>query len=239
MILECSQCGSRYEVPDSAVGPDGRTVRCANCKHSWFQAPPLERAAPAPPPPPAPAAEPEPAPVPTPAAMSAPLPRSLAADPEPELPSYDPFDEPAAPKRSGLRWTIAALIALVSVLLGGAALLYWKAPQLLTQLGLPIGEANTPLVFSDKNVALQARADGSKLFIVSGKVLNPTGSSQHVPDIRIRLIDAQGSEVYSWRITPATRTLDPQSSFDFNGAKVDVPSGAKTVQLSFASELGA
>jgi hypothetical protein len=165
--------------------------------------------------------------------------RSLAREADPAA-DYDPFDEPAPPrKRSGIRWTIAALIALVSVLLGGAALLYWKAPQVLTQLGLPIGGASTPLVFSDKNVALQARPDGSKLFIVSGKVLNPTGSSQHVPDIRIRLIDAQGSEVYSWRITPAVRTLDPQASFDFNGAKVDVPNGAKTVQLSFASELGA
>ncbi|WP_084583536.1 zinc-ribbon domain-containing protein [Sphingomonas azotifigens] len=236
MILECSQCGSRYEVPDTAIGPDGRTVRCANCKHSWFQAPPpLELATPAPPPPP-PVAEP-PAPLAAAPEMPPPLPRTIAA--EPEAPDYDPFDEPAPPRRSGMRWTLAALVALVSVLLGGAALLYWKAPQLLTQLGLPIGGANTSLVFSDKNVALQARADGSKLFIVSGKVLNPTGSAQHVPDIRIRLIDAQGVEVYSWRITPATRTLDPQASFEFNGAKVDVPGGAKTVQLSFASELDA
>ncbi len=229
MILECSQCGSRYEVPDAAIGPDGRTVRCANCKHSWFQSPPpLDLTEPAPAPVAA-AAEPEPAPAP-------PMPRSLAREPDP-VPAYDPFDEPAPRKRGGLRWTIAALVALVSVLLGGAALLYWKAPQLLTQLGLPIGGAGTALVFSDKNVALQARPDGSKLFIVSGKVLNPTAASQHVPDIRIRLVDAQGGEVYSWRITPAVRTLDPQASVDFNGAKVDVPSGAKNVQLSFVSEL--
>ncbi len=231
MILECSQCGSRYEVPDSAIGPDGRTVRCANCKHSWFQsAAPLELTAPAPVPVPT-VAEPQAADEP-----AAPAPRTLARTPDP-APDYDPFDEPAPRRRSGLRWTIAALVALVSVVLGGAALLYWKAPQVLVQLGLPIGGASTPLVFSDKNVALQARPDGSKLFIVSGKVLNPTGSAQHVPDIRIRLIDAQGGEVYSWRITPATRTLDSQASFDFNGAKVDVPNGAKTVQLSFASEL--
>ncbi|WP_313536792.1 zinc-ribbon domain-containing protein [Sphingomonas sp.] len=228
MILECSQCGSRYEVPDAAIGPDGRTVRCANCKHSWFQSgAPLELTAPAPGPVATPAPPPEPAPL---------SPRSLAAaEPAPE-PGYDPFDDPAPKPRSGIRWTIAALVALVSVLLGGAALLYWKAPQVLTQLGLPIGGAGTALVFSEKNVALQARADGSKLFIVSGKVLNDSGATQHVPDIRIQLLDGERREVYSWRITPPIRTLEPKAGFDFNGAKVDVPNGAKSVKLSFVSE---
>ncbi len=106
MIIACPACNTRYVVPDSAIGIDGRTVRCAKCKHSWFQDGP-ELAAPPPPvpepepvveapPPPEPVAEaPQPAPEPLAAAPVTPM---AWADPpaaEPVSPPPPAFDEPA------------------------------------------------------------------------------------------------------------------------------------------------
>ncbi len=48
MILTCPACQTSYTVKDGAVPAQGRTVRCAACKHSWHQ--PGEEVAVTPPP---------------------------------------------------------------------------------------------------------------------------------------------------------------------------------------------
>ncbi|MBW4330113.1 zinc-ribbon domain-containing protein [Stakelama sp. CBK3Z-3] len=248
MILECAECHTRYQVPDNAIGPEGRTVRCASCKHSWFQPPPLvtDRVAV----PEKRVAAPASAPAPVPAAPASPAPVHRFVDDAvaPRGPGssvgYDPFaQEPLlrARRNPARRWTAAALLAGIVMLLATGALFYFDAPGIAAQLGLSTGDAQTPLRFSGTKIDRGMLSSGNELFAVSGRIENPSAQRQRVPDIRAELRDDQGDQgrlVYSWTITPPQRTLGPGQNLSFNSAKLDVPAASKTLELSFVGENG-
>lgn len=269
MILECPECRTRYLVPDSSIGTEGRTVRCANCRHSWHQEPDaraVEALAATPPAEPAPAeaeASSTPAPPPAAAAPAAPVARpapgpgpATAATPTLPLPPVTPpaAATPTAPGTDldplgnrpstrprinpARRWTIAAVAAALLMLVAVAAILWTSAPGLATQLGFSFGPEESPLRLIDNPIERREINNGSELFAVSGKVLNPSNERQRVPDIRADLRDAQGRIVYSWTIIPQQRSLSPKSAIDFNSAKLDVPATSKRLELSFVGEDG-
>ncbi len=117
MIIACPACKTRYVVPETAIGDTGRTVRCAKCKHSWFQEPvfdlpprdeqpsaedaPVEQAAPSPAPPPPSSAPPPPEPEPEAKPEETPVERATGedtgeAESGPSINHWRTADRPAA-----------------------------------------------------------------------------------------------------------------------------------------------
>lgn len=46
MLIGCPSCATHFSVPDKALLPKGRTLKCAKCGHKWFQSPPEPEAEP-------------------------------------------------------------------------------------------------------------------------------------------------------------------------------------------------
>lgn len=128
-------------------------------------------------------------------------------------------------------WTILAALAAV-LMLGAVAALTW--------LDIPAAqsaEAATPLVLEVTRTPERRQLEsGNELLAVSGRIVNPTEQVQQVPQIRAELRDAQGRVVYGWAISPPVSELQPQGVATFNSAEVDVPRGARRLNLSFGAD---
>ena len=220
MILTCPACDTRYVVPDSAIGPTGRQVRCAACKHSWFQEPTPRRGAPV-----AEAAVPA-------GAARAPMP---APAPPPDYigaPLREPFPGEPAPRRRRKRarmWTLFAITAALLML--GAVAAITLVPEAGALFGRTTETAGALKIEGDADRHLLA--SGNELLQVNGRITNLTEDVQPIPQIRAELRDAEGRVVYSWAISPPVPSLQPGQSATFNSAEVDVPRGAKALNLSF------
>jgi hypothetical protein len=149
-----------------------------------------------------------------------------------------PFQRRRNPARM---WTLAAVAAAIVLLAGVGAVQYFGTPTWFAQagarLGLQVGAVDVPLLLQvPRKPDRRTLPSGNELFAVTGRVVNPTSEQQRVPDILAELRDAQGRVVYGWTITPPKRTIGPKAGIEFDSAEIDVPKGAKALNLSFSGE---
>lgn len=226
MILSCPSCGNRYVVPDSAIGPTGRQVRCAGCRNSWFQEP--AAAAPEPQAAPKSLTAEQPAPAPRPAPVDAPPPEP---EPEPVHEEESSFLRP--PRRNPAKmWTIIAIVA--AALMTGAAfgIQYFGLPAWSAGIGIPVRSGDA-LAIVDESARPRRLESGNDMLEVSGAIVNRTDQVQRVPQIRAELKDGDNRTIYSWSIAPPVSEIQPGGRVAFDSAEIGVPQGGRTLTLNF------
>lgn len=261
MIIACPSCATRYVVPDSAIGVEGRTVRCAKCRQSWFQAGPEHMVAPPPPPaPPPPAAEPqvaeqaqsgEPADTvaeaeseeaaPPPPPVQPPRPAAVYSDEDTarsfaSSASSFAHEPPFRRRRNPLRlYTYAASLFAIVTLGATAAVAVYGLPDWAPLAKRTFAEAQPDLVleFPPNRQDRRTLPNGTEFFGASGKVTNVGREKHSVPLILIVLRDEKNRIVYSWEVVPPKRQLAPGESVSINEAVTDVPRTARVAEIGW------
>jgi len=236
MNLTCPACGTRYRVEQQDLGgPSGRTVRCANCGHTWHQAPPDGKPS-------------EEKPQIGPAAEASAPPRGeprLGNPPEPLWgPSFEgPLRQRAMPapgtgrRAPTLSWVVPIVLVLLlglAVLLGivarGRVAAIWpSAARLYAWIGHPV-EASAPGLVIGK-VAPTRTADG---LTIAGEIVNLGSTPREVPRLRLALQDSGGKEIQFEIVDPPKALLQPGEAAHFETpfpAPVDAATG---VVVTFA-----
>ena len=224
MILTCPACSTVYDVPDAAIGANGRHVRCVRCKASWLQASAATITATS-----ADAAE-----------LGLPIPP--VASPLPPLPFYDHRGAEPASKRFGAftrsafsfrrnpgrarTWVAGAAAAAMLGTVGALAVL--GPPQLVS----PAGAATSPIQIRMQKQDQRPMPGGNLMIDVSGQLINPTSDTLAVPPIRAEILDADRTLRASWIIAPPVATLAPGGRVSFYSAGIDMPPGDNRLRLT-------
>jgi predicted Zn finger-like uncharacterized protein len=233
MILVCPSCDTRYFADDSAIGKDGRRVRCVSCGHSWF-AKVQEEGVPAA------------APVEdtgltreqverlrqTAAANSA-----ARAGPHAEFRAREHARRKRERSRAAtIAWSAGFVVFAVAL---GASILFrnevanmWPRTAVLYRMvGLDVNRFGLVL----ENVGAKRSFDGTTpVLTVTGSAVNQGDERRAAPELRVVLRDETGKEVQSWTDSLKVASLGPGERVEFSSRFIAPPVETYRLSVTFA-----
>ncbi len=245
MILTCPECSTRYLTKENAIGPNGRTVRCAKCDTTWFIASEADALA----------LQDNQAPVedivPAAAGIAAAAPPDIpfaqqeasdsAKHPGAHVVMRDKVDKKRRRRRLtsvGLIWAIPLTLLFVAAILGyvfrqdivngvpQTATLYKSLGVDVTLSGLNIEDP----------VTRSALVDGKPVLVVNGAVRNITAQEQHVPMVELSLHSKDGQPLVTWLVDVDKERLGKDERVTFVSEYPNPPVDAVKLRYKFADE---
>jgi predicted Zn finger-like uncharacterized protein len=258
MLLTCPSCETSFRVKPDALGPAGRTVRCARCHTNWFAVPEgvvyepamakastIEAASTGLPVIPSndpiswrePLAENEPAPPLAPDGLH-PM-STLRADAteteiKPTRRALPPRPAPRKSSRKGLGVAaLAAAAALVVLAIAARATVVRAIPDLAglyAAIGLPVNLRG--LEFRDVRTTSETQ-DGIAVLVIEGEVANIAKHAVEVPRVRLAVLGTGGQELYSWTALLPRSTLSEDEKVSFRSRLASPPPEGREVLVRF------
>jgi predicted Zn finger-like uncharacterized protein len=254
MRLTCPSCAASYEIKAEALGPTGRSVRCASCGHKWFATPeapapvdaePVETVA-------EPVAEPPAAPyVAAEAAPAGPSAEAIVAAVKAASAKPDSIEAAAGRRQrprkasrgraigalltpAGMGW---AVVVSVVLLLGGAFVgrTYVVAALpgtagLFALIGYPVNLVGLEI----EDVATRVEFEGTQaVLVVEGLVRNASTSALPLPRLRFAVRDQTGTELASWPDALARPTIAPGERLPFRSRLTSAPRNGNDIEVRF------
>lgn len=247
MILTCPECSTRYLTKENAIGPNGRTVRCAKCDTTWFVASeadelalqdnqrPVEDIVPV-------AAGIAAASAPDTAFSQNAAPTSgPAAQPGAHVVMRDKVDQERRRRRLtsvGLIWAVPLTLLFIAAILGyvfrqnivnGIP----KTATLYESLGIDVKLSGLNI---EDPITRSALVDGKPMLVVNGAVRNITAQAQDVPMVELSLHSKDGEPLVTWLVDVKKSSLGKNERVTFISEYPNPPIDAVKLRYRFADE---
>jgi predicted Zn finger-like uncharacterized protein len=255
MRIECPSCAAGFEVSPAALEPNGRTVRCAACKTTWFASAPSlvladgteEISAPAPEPfvsaddradheaLAAVGKKPEPAEVVTVEDAPSVSPAEEEAPPMPKRKTVAQYVPSARKRERRIPFgAIAAVLAMVLVFgVASRQSIVRAAPELATlyaAIGFPVNLRG--LEFQNIRTRQEIQ-DGITVLAIEGEVENVANRAVELPRVRLAVLGDNGVEIYSWTALLPRSILYPHERVQFKSRLASPPAQGKEIMVRF------
>lgn len=260
MQLTCPSCQTAFYVSESALGAEGRNVRCAVCRNVWFATPadaipeielaeagrgPAGSTKPDDPQLPSLIRQPDPIEWSDSPAMgemaSPPLAPIVSPEPRPAVsrstsPRKAPASKtPAVRSQSRLVTMTAILAAILAVGIGSRTSIVRAVPDLAgfyATIGLPVNLRG--LEFQAVTTTGEVQ-DGIAVLVIEGEVVNITRHPVELPRLRLAILDHQQRELYSWTSLLPRSILADGERIAFRSRLASPPVEGREVLVRFLS----
>ncbi len=187
MILQCPACNARFLVPDTAIGMNGRTVRCGKCAHTWLATLPADTKLPD---------------------LDTML-GEIHAGPRPVPPGSNVPKVREEEVHGSIKFAAYALSAVAAALIAFFYYPHWFGYTPSHGMALADVLMSKTETGDEKNKRT--------IYEISGDIINTARIPKSVPNIRVTLVDSEGAKIKFWEFSGnKDRFLDPNEHIPFS-----------------------